>query len=125
MSEESKKKSSLWLKIKEYIAIQSDYYQVLFVEKVTKIISLLIMVILISGLLLGLLFFSLVALAYLLVPILGKAIAILTVGGLFLLFILFFILFRKVLIVTPILRVIVKIMNGKSNKKKSSENGNN
>ncbi len=122
---ESKKKSSLWAKIKEYVAIQSDYYQVLFIEKVTKIISLLIMVILVTGLLLGLLFFSLVALAYLLVPVLGKAIAILTVGGLFLLFILFFILFRKTLIVTPILKIVVKIMDGKSNKKKSNENGNN
>lgn len=123
--QESKRKSSLFLKIKEYLRIQSDYYQVLLIEKVTKIISLLIMVILVSGLLLGLLFFSLVALAYLLIPVLGKLASISIVGGLFLLLIFLLILFRKTLVVTPILKIVVKTLNDKSNKGKERGNGNN
>ncbi len=123
--QESKRKSSLFLKIKEYLRIQSDYYQVLLIEKVTKIISLLIMVILVSGLLLGLLFFSLVALAYLLIPVLGKLASISIVGGLFLLLIFLLVLFRKTLVVTPILKIVVKTLNDKSNKGKEQDNGNN
>ncbi len=123
--QESKRKSSLFVKIKEYLQIQSDYYQVLLIEKVTKIISLLIMTLLVSGLLLGLLFFSLVALAYLLIPVLGKLASISIVGGLFLLLIFLLVLFRKTLVVTPILKIVVKTLNDKSNKGKERDNGNN
>ncbi len=107
--------------LKAYLTVQSDYYQVLLVEKITKIIAIFVLSILITGFSLGLFFFLLFALAYYLIPILGAVASFAIVGGLFLLLIFIVILLRKAIIINPLLRAIVKAIENKRNNKSGKE----
>ncbi len=115
---ENKKRNSkirqFILDLKSYLSIESDYYQVLLVEKTTKIVSLIILFFLLSGLFLGLFFFLLLGLAYFLSSIYGKLITFWIVLGLIILFMLLVILFRKKIITNPILRLVLNIFDDKT-----------
>ncbi len=112
------------LDLKSYLAIESDYYQIILVEKITKIVSLIIISVLLSGLFLGLFFFLLFGLAYLLVPILGKMITFSIILGLFLMLILLIVVLRKEIVINPVLRLVLKTMDTKTIKNRKEEKRN-
>lgn len=107
--------------IKEYIDLQTSIAQVTFVEKLTKIISLIIIAGVISALLIGLLFYLLFALAYVLIPIVGEIISFVIIGGVFLLLIALLLIFKKSIVINPILRAVVKALGNKLDKKRWEE----
>ncbi len=122
---ENKKKNSkirqLIFNLKSYLSAESDYYQVVLVEKITKIISIFILGILLSVLFLGLFFFLLFLLAYFLIPIVGEIISFSIAGGLLILTICLVILFQRTIVVNPVLRLIVKTIDSNISKTKKEE----
>lgn len=100
--------------IKEYVNLQVNIVQISFIEKLTKIISLIIIGGVISALLMGFLFYLLFALAYLLIPIVGEIAGFAIIGGIYLLLLVILLLFKKRLVINPVLRAVIKVFSKKN-----------
>lgn len=95
----------LYEDIKKYFALQSEYLKVELVEKLTILLSTLLIVTLISILAIIVLFYLFFSLAYALEPILGNlSICFIVISGIYLLLIGFLILLRKQIIINPMVK---------------------
>ena len=99
--------NQLFTDIKDYVKLQGDYVKIEFVEKITKILSLLLFILIVVVLAIGMLFYLLFSLAYILAPTVGFVISFGIIAGIYLVLLTVVLIFRKSLIVNPLLRLIV------------------
>ena len=111
----------LFADVKEYVKLQTDYWQVGLVEKLTKLLSKLIIATISFVFVISMLFYLLFALAYALEPVLGFVASFVLIGVFFLILLLIIIVFRKQLIINPILRIMVDVFYEDSNEKKPED----
>ena len=111
----------LFADVKEYVKLQTDYWQVGLVEKLTKLLSKLIIATISFVFIISMLFYLLFALAYALEPVLGFVASFVLIGVFFLILLLIIIVFRKQLIINPILRIMVDVFYEDSNEKKPED----
>lgn len=110
--------------IKEYITLQTDYLQVGLVEKLTKLLSKLILALIGFVFVIGTLFFLLFAVAYALAPILGFVLSFAIIGVFFVFLLLVVVLLRKQLIVNPLLRIMIDVFYEDPTEKKLKDEDN-
>ncbi len=103
--------------IKEYVILQKDYAKLELVEKLTILISTLIMVLVITLLGIVTLFYVLFALVYVLEPLVGGLPTSLSIIAVISLLIMAFLaIFRKKIIINPLTKFLVKLFLQDSNK---------
>lgn len=99
----------LYDEIKKYIVLQAEYAKTEVVEKMTLLLSTLLIASLIIIFALGVLFYLCFALAYALEPLLGSlALSFGLISGVYILLIIVLVVFRKRLIIHPL----VKFLSG-------------
>ena len=107
---------------KEYVKLQANFLRVQSVEKLTVLISSLLIVMMAIVLLAGVLFYLFFTLAYALLPFVGGlavsfgVITLLYIGLIALLFV-----FRDKLVVNPVLNLLMKLFYDKSDKDEISK----
>ncbi|MEG1546598.1 MAG: phage holin family protein [Bacteroides sp.] len=107
----------LLAEIKKYIALQKEYTKIELVEKLTILLSTLIMVLVFIILGIVALFYLLFALAYILEPIVGGlTMSFSIIGGINILLIVFIAIFRKKLIINPMVNFLANLFLNNSNK---------
>lgn len=103
--------------VKEYVTLQKDYAKVEFVEKLTILLSTLIMVLIFLILGMVTLFYLLFALAYALEPLVGNMIISFTIiAAISLGLMACFYALRKKLITNPLVRFLANLFLHDSNK---------
>lgn len=126
MRKETEKKSNvqqLYADTKEYLNLQIDYLRLQSVEKLTKVISAVVLVFVSIILFTGLLFYLFFTLAYVLEPVLGSlALSLGVITIFYLILLVLFYIFREVLIVNPLLKIFLNILYDKSEEKEKDEN---
>ncbi len=96
--------------IKKYVSLQTEYVKVEFVEKLTILLSTLLIIMLVLILAITGLFYLFFSFAYALVPLVGSiALAFALVSGLYLLLIILIFVFRKTFIINPMTRFLSKL----------------
>lgn len=91
--------------LKQYVKLQTEFVKVEFVEKLTILLSAFIIVSLVIALAFGSLFYLFYALAYTLESLIGSLeLAFAIIAGLYLLLISILVIFRKSLVINPIVR---------------------
>jgi hypothetical protein len=91
--------------VKKYVELQTEYVKVEFVEKLTILLSTLLIIGLIIVLVIAALFYLFFSLAYALQPLLGSlAISFAIISGIYLLIIALFVFFRKRIVINPLVR---------------------
>jgi membrane-bound ClpP family serine protease len=89
--------------LKKYIQLQAEYIKIEFVEKLTILLSKLMIIFIICVLSIAALFYLFFSLAYLLVPIIGSiAGSFAFVAAIFVIGIVIFYSFRKNLVINPL-----------------------
>lgn len=125
MRKESEKKSNiqqLYADTKEYLNLQIDYLRLQSVEKLTKIISAIVLVFVSIILFTGLLFYLFFTLAYVLEPVLGSlALSLGVITVFYLILLVLFYVFRDTLIVNPLLKIFLNILYDKAESKEEDE----
>lgn len=99
----------VFVELKEYVRLQTDYLQVSLIEKLTKLFAKVIFALVAFFLMLGTFFYLMFALANALEPTLGFVASYSIVAAIFLVLFVIALLFRKRLFVTPILKMMVEI----------------
>ncbi len=95
----------LYADVKKYVELQTEYVKVEFVEKLTIILSVLLIIGLVIILLIGALFYLFFSLAYTLQPLLGSlAAGFAVISGLYVVLIGLFMLFRKQIVINPLVK---------------------
>lgn len=109
----------LFDEIKTYLVLQKEYTKLEITEKLTILFSALVLIILFVILGMVALFFILLATAYGLTPYVGSVgLSCLIIGAFSLVLILLIYLFRKRLIISPIVNFMVNLFLGDSKKEK-------
>ncbi|MFV0470450.1 MAG: phage holin family protein [Paludibacteraceae bacterium] len=109
---------------KEYLNLQGDYIRVLSVEKMTKIISMLLFVFAALLLVSALLFYLFFTLAYILAPFVGGLVcSFAIISALYLLLLVLLTLLRKALIVKPVLNMLASLLIEDIRNKKYPKDG--
>ncbi len=116
------KYQQLFNDVKEYVSLQSDLLQVTMIEKTTKLLAKLITVVVTLILLLMFMFYILGAVAILLEPILGLAGSFAVISSLFLIVLAIVFIFRKKLIVKPLMYLLIDVF--KENDKDEGDKNN-
>ena len=99
--------TQLFTEVKDYLKLQGDYVKIDIVEKITKILSMLLFILVVLVLAMGLLFYLLFSLAYILGPEIGFVASFAIIAGIYLVLLITMIVFRKSLIINPLLRIII------------------
>ncbi|WP_321517663.1 phage holin family protein [uncultured Bacteroides sp.] len=103
--------------IKEYAILQKDYAKLQFVEKLTILLSMLIMTFILIILGMVTLFYLLYSLAYILEPLVGGlTISFCIISLISILIMVCMIIFRKNLITNPLVRFLTNLFLKDSNK---------
>lgn len=111
----------LFIEVKRYVELQKEYAELEIVEKLTKLISTLIMGIILISLGVMALFYLLSAFAYFIAPYVGLAAAYgIIVITILLIFAIIYI-FRKKLIVDPTVNYLVNLFLKPNKKSKKNE----
>ena len=106
----------LYNDLKKYVELQVDYVKVEFVEKMTILISTLLIIILVVIFVIAALFYLFFSLAYALLPLVGSlAISFGIISGIYLILIGLLMMFRKRLIVNPLVRFLSRLFLTKTN----------
>lgn len=93
----------LYEELKKYIVLQSEYVKVEFVEKVTILLSTLLIIGLIVVLAIAVLFYLCFALAYAIAPLIGSlSMSFVIISLLYVLLIAVLVIFRKKLVINPL-----------------------
>ena len=96
--------------VKKYIQLQTEYVKVEFVEKLTVLISALLIIFLIIILIMGVLFYLFFSVAYLIEPIVGSLAGSFSIISAFYLLLTFlFFMFRKRLVINPLVRFLTRL----------------
>jgi membrane-bound ClpP family serine protease len=91
--------------VKKYVELQTEYVKVEFVEKLTILLSTVLIIGLVMVLAISALFYLFFSLAYALQPIIGNlAISFAIISGIYVLLIVLFMAFRKRIIINPLVR---------------------
>lgn len=107
----------LFLEFKKYLELQKEYTRLELIEKLTILLSRLIMILVLLILGMMALFYLLFALAYVLEPLVGGLkVSFAIIAGISSLFILLVILFRKQLIITPMVNFLSRLFTTHSKK---------
>ena len=107
----------LYSEVKKYIELQTEYVKVEFVEKLTILLSTLLIIAVVLILAITCLFYMFFAIAYALEPILGSlAMSFGIISGLYLVLIFLFYLFRKQLVINPLVKLLSNLFLAKNNK---------
>lgn len=114
----------LFTDVKEYVRLQTDYLQVGLVEKLTKLLSKLILAMIGFVFVIGTLFYLLFAVAYALAPSLGFVASFAIIGVFFILLLLIVVLLRKQIIINPILKMMVDVFYEDPNERKLKDEDN-
>lgn len=105
----------LYAEIKKYVGLQAEYFKVEFVEKMTILLSTLLIIVLVINLAVAALFYAFFALAYALEPVVGGLIlSFIMVSAVFVLLIVLLFVFRKKLIINPMVRFLSTLFLDKS-----------
>jgi len=100
----------LYADVKKYVELQAEYLKVEFVEKLTILVSTLLIIIIITVLAIAALFYLFFSLAYALEPLLGSlAISFVLISGIYVLLILFLVILRKRLVINPLVNFLSKL----------------
>ncbi|WP_321330911.1 phage holin family protein [uncultured Bacteroides sp.] len=100
----------LFTELKKYLDLQKEYTKLEITEKLTILLSTLILVLMLIILGMVALFYALFALAYILEPLVGSLTASFgIITGINILFILTVIIFRKRLIISPMVNFLAKL----------------
>lgn len=99
----------LFTDVKSFVELKADYVQVGLVEKLTKLVSKLLILFLSIVIGMAILFYLLLALAYALAPTLGFIASFAIIAGVFFILLAVVLLFRKSMIINPILKVMVDV----------------
>lgn len=100
----------LYNDIKKYVELQTEYVKVEFVEKLTILVSTLVIITVIIILVIAALFFLFFSLAYALVPVVGSlAISFCIISVLYVVLIVVLFLFRKQFVINPLVRFLSKL----------------
>lgn len=93
----------LYDEVKNYVGLQTEYMKVDFVEKLSILLSTLLIVGLIVVLAIAVLFYLCFALAYAIYPLIGSlALSFVIISLLYIGLVFLLIIFRKILIVNPL-----------------------
>lgn len=107
----------LFFEFKKYLELQKEYTKLEITEKLTILFSTLIMVLVLIILGMVALFYILFALAYILAPAVGGLMASFSIiAGINILLIILVILFRKQLIITPMVNFLAHLFLNDSKK---------
>lgn len=91
--------------VKKYVELQAEYVKVEFVEKLTILLSTLLIIGIILILIIAALFYLFFSLAYALQPIIGSlAVSFALISGIYVLLIVLFVAFRKQIVINPLVR---------------------
>ncbi len=91
--------------VKKYVFLQSEYIKVEFVEKLTILLSTLLIITLITVLAVIALFYLFFSFAYALVPIVGSlSVSFSIIAGIYIVLIGLLVLFRKILVINPLVK---------------------
>jgi hypothetical protein len=91
--------------VKKYVELQAEYVKVEFVEKLTILLSALLIVAVVMVLVIAALFYLFFSLAYALLPLLGSlALSFALITGIYVLLIAVFIIYRKRIVINPLVR---------------------
>jgi len=91
--------------VKKYVELQAEYVKVEFVEKLTILLSALLIIGMVVVLVIAALFYLFFSLAYALLPLLGSlALSFGIISGLYVLLIALFLIFRKKIVINPLVR---------------------
>ena len=102
--------NQLFADIKDYVELQGDYVKVAFVEKSTKLLATILFIIVALVLIMGVFFYLSFSLAYALAPGLGYIASFGIISGIYLILLVVVAVFRKSLILNPLLRWPNRIM---------------
>jgi hypothetical protein len=106
----------LYNDIKKYVELQTDYVKIEFVEKLTILLSTLLLVTLIILLVIFVLFYLFFSLAYSLETVVGGlAVSFCIISVIYLILIGLLLAFRKQIIVNPLVRFLSKLFLNKTN----------
>lgn len=89
---------------KTYVALQLKLLKVESIEKLSILLSTFISLALVALLAVGAVFYLLFALVYVLAPLIGMALSLTLIGGIFLLMIGIVLIFKTQLIINPLVR---------------------
>lgn len=104
----------LYEDVKKFIHLQTEYIKIDFVEKLTILLSALFVVSIVLVLLIAVLFYLCFSLAYALEPFFGSlAISFAVISGIYILLIALLVLFRKKLIINPLVRFLSNVFLNK------------
>lgn len=107
----------LFSEVKEYLELRAEYAKLEAMEKLTMLISGLLLIFVLIFLGMTTLLYLSFALAYLLEPLVGSLpLSFVIVAGISLLLITLVVFFRKSLIVQPMLRFLARLFLNNSNK---------
>lgn len=107
----------LYSDVKKYIELQTEYVKVEFVEKLTILLSTLLIIAVVLVLAITGLFYLFFALAYAFEPILGSlAMSFGIISGLYIILIFLFYLLRKRLVINPLVKLLSNLFLTKNNK---------
>lgn len=107
----------LYIDVKKYVELQTEYLKVEFVEKLAILLSTLIIITIILVLLFAALFYLFFSLAYILEPVLGSlALSFGIISGIYGLLIAFFVSFRKQFVINPLVKFLSNLFLTKTNK---------
>ena len=96
--------------VKKYVQLQTEYVKVEFVEKLTVLISALLIIFLVIILIMGSLFYLFFSVAYLLQPIVGSmTMSFFIISAFYLLLTALLFVFRKKLIINPLVRFLSRL----------------
>lgn len=95
----------LYDEVKKYVFLQSEYIKVEFVEKLTILLSTLLIITLMIVLAVIALFYLFFSFAYALVPVVGSlSISFSIIAGIYIILIGLLVLFRKSLVINPMVK---------------------
>src|ERR1035437_3916912 len=95
----------LYDEVKKYVFLQSEYIKVEFVEKLTILLSTLLIITLITVLAVIALFYLFFSFAYALVPIVGSlSVSFSIIAGIYILLIGLLVFIRKNLVINPLVK---------------------
>ena len=104
----------LFSEVKKYIELQTEYVKVEFVEKLTILLSTLLIIAVVLILAITGLFYLFFAIAYALEPVLGSlAMSFGIISGLYVVLIFLFYLFRKQLVINPLVKLLSNLFLNK------------
>jgi len=103
--------------VKKYVELQTEYIKVEFVEKLTILLSALLIIALILVLAIAALFYLFFSLAYALEPVLGSlALSFGIISGIYAALIVIFVLLRRQIVINPLVKFLTNLFLKTPNK---------